>query len=131
MLSSKHLREYCSGELRLFAFNLLNLLFPVDNLRRSCQVALASLISPDLTVRTVASSVAHTLVVLVYGTKTDTMGTSRLYAVHNHVPGGDSERGVCGGDFACDGRPKLQPVLPGGSRGKGHLGCLGNQFAIV
>ena len=65
-------------------------------------------------VRTVISNVAYTLAVLACGTKTDTMGMSRLYAiqVHNHIPGGDAERGVCSEDFACGGGPLL-PVLPG------------------
>ena len=44
-----------------------------------------SLISLRLTVRTVASSVAHMLAVLVCGTKTHMIGMSRLYAVHDHV----------------------------------------------
>jgi hypothetical protein len=44
---------------------------------------------------TVAPNVAHMLAVLVCGTKTDVMGMSRLYVIHDHVPGGDAERGVC------------------------------------
>jgi len=122
---SKHLHEYRWGELRLFAFNLF---FPVDHLRKSYQMALTSLISLDLTVRTVASSVAHMLAVLVCGTKTDVMGISRLYAVHDHDPGGDAERGVCGGDLACDGG-RLSYSLS--FLGKGHLGCRSNRLANV
>ena len=57
-------------------------------------MALASLISPDLTVRIVASSLVHTLVVLMCGAKTGMIEMGRLYAVHDHVLGGDAERGV-------------------------------------
>ena len=48
-------------------------------------MALAPLISPDLTVRTVASSVVYTLVIPMCGTKTGMIGIGRLYAVHDHI----------------------------------------------
>ena len=44
--------------------------------------------------------------------KLDVTGMNILSAVHDHIAGGDAQRGVRGGDFACGGGP-LRSVLPG------------------